>query len=739
MPEKTIFGGMDTGGGVGFGIPADYSGGVQEAEPDPVISAHNEMAKKKLGKLIAPPMRVAPSVLTDAKELPENNPIRIRAQEFEKQFSPAFHALYDTAERLEDQKVAALALRDLANNISTEAREKQQEWEAKVSQTAGARSVHEEYDQAISQWKTQTERILQNHGGLRLWEVSPKFSQSLVKFAVEASQEPFGEDRHFDEAVSLLDDAIKELHEVNAEGGGDILSAYQKAQQEYADKLERLKQMDSDVQRAIERGAKKSSGEFSFLSDQSNPFDDLPAPGYRLALDTSPRVCGSCRFFEWQEGTAEGHCHAFGFTAKANYTCDAWQAQSLSAIHTAVRDEGQKDMNYNRSAKQRPLYTSSVDEKDGTPKEMLGRVPGQTTVSQNINESEIEVHDDFNYSIPQTPDENAALRFARNEFLPNDLVYSRALRTLAIVQDVAEVSGNKVYSLKLVDSRGGAWGSGISYGEDLQPRSKSAMKMRPRRRAKSDDLQDMVEVTRSVYRALEGVVQNHEDLLETPLSNKDVLTPLQQDMLKVMEDPMFDNITTGPKRKYFRALQNATHSVGAARQVLFEGYRTISTIRKENPSAKSQMRDVMLKTQRGAYERLKSALKQVHDALTMESATHGDPAPGIKIFKTDMTKKELQDGMFELVAANVSHDDTYEDDTNLDDNELRFTVTKTYNIADANKSHFLMGKMIEEARALESKGDVQIDIESSETTKNPSARGKSFTVSVKFLMRANLQ
>lgn len=755
--EKTIYGGMDTGGGVGFGIPSDYTGGVQDADPDPVIEEYNDLAEKKLGSLILPPKRKTMPVLVDAYEaLPEDNPIRSRAVDFEKRFTVAHNAYEDASNKLDEQRKAALRLRDVANGIAGDARSKQEGWEKSATED-GAQAISDEFDKALASWRAQVESILTDYDNLKLWHVSPKFSEgfaSLVSFNVKA-ENPFGQDRKYDTALNAFDEAVGELHEVSESGGGTILAEFKEAEKTYAEYTEGLRQMTDDIKKAakLHRNGGASKAQTLRLLDEINQKDvqrsgsstiTVPenVPNYRLALDTSPRVCGSCRFFEWIEGTDKGQCHAFDFEAKAKYTCDAWQAEALTSVHTAVRDEGRRSMMRQKDADtnwKEPLYSSAVNDKDGEPKEIQGKVPGRQQTEIGVEDAQLEIVEDINYSTPDEPAENAALRAAENNFLPGDVVYSRALRTMAVVQGSVDIAGNTVYSLKLVDNRGGAWGSGISYGDDLQPRSKTATKTRRRRRAKSSDIADMVDVTRSVYKALKNVVEAHEDLVALPLSNKDVLTPLQEDMLEVMEDPMFDNITTGPKRKYFRALQTATHAIGAARQVLFEGYKTINVIRRQNSSAKAQMRDVMMKAQESAYDRVKQALKQVEDALTMPSATHEEPAPGVeKIFKRGTSRKDLYDGLFDLVAGNVTHDNIQPVTEELPFGDMEFTVSKTYKNGGIEKAQEALTTMVEQIRGLEEKGNVTVEITGSSTNGTGASDGTGFTASVVFTMSVKL-
>ncbi len=107
--------------------------------------------------------------------------------------------------------------------------------------------------------------------------------------------------------------------------------------------------------------------------------------------------------------------------------------------------------------------------------------------------------------------------------------------------------------------------------------------------------------------------------------------PRVNDIKAALASDIFQNVTTGPKRKYFRAVQNAMVSVGAARQVLFDSYKTINYLkaRPASPQVKAQMYEAAVTAQKQAYDRIQDALKMVQDSLTMPSATHGYEAPGI--------------------------------------------------------------------------------------------------------------
>lgn len=681
--QKTYTGASDGAGGVGFGIPADYSGGgVIEAEPDPTIAEHNKeakrMSKSKMAENILMPAAeksYLPDLFKEYTQLPKDNRIRLRAEELETDFLAVAKGLETAEANLIRQKAAARALLTVAMEMADSIRRKLDEWSEVVNNLDGKaipKKLADEVKSTIGNWEGRATQILEPFG-LFLYQISIELADAfgfLSAFDI-AGDEPFAPDHNYCLAIDEVDDAIAELETVAEFGGGEILADYTAQQQVFDAMQKQVEHTQEEIQRSLIANAldtpptQKSNNRL--LSEtkpvgttkdgvqQDNPYGRIP--NYRLAIDASPRVCGNCRFFEGSQGV-DGYCHAFDFTAKSNYVCDAWQARELTATHTTVRNEGdalastQKGTSMRYATKdneaddnyEQPIFTAPMIEKLGHPKEVPGKVPGSRIVVEETPIGHMQYEEDMNYSVPQKPDVNVAmtgtLRAARSEFLPGDAVYSRSLRTSGIIESCLVDDGIQVYGLKLIDTNGVAWGTGFSYGEDLQPRSNKAVKYASQKTVKPSifraikadgQIEDMIQVIRTAYQALKAVCDQHGDLMAAPLSNKEVLTPLREQMLEVMENPMFQNVVTGPKRKYYRAMQAALVSVGAARQVLFEGYKAINKLRNEGTgTTKAQMRDVMLQAQTGAFDRVKQAMTCLSDSLTLPSATHGDPAPGIE-------------------------------------------------------------------------------------------------------------
>ena len=757
--KKDIIGGMDTGGGVGFGIPADWGGGVQEADPDPVLDQHNDKAKTAFNPvLLSPKVDDSYRILaTRYVALPTTSSVRKRAEEFEKRYASVGTRYAQAEQNLLKQQATALALRSIARQMATHAHAKMGEWSSKVEDGKLPDDAIADYKGTLRTWQDSVVATLEEHEIKMLHQVSKSLTKGFdILSSIDiASENPFSGEFKFDKVAHAFDSAVGELDSVATSGGGEILAEHKSSKQAYDSETEELERMKKELSQAVAKTTQGAAKYDSRVLNEIEGHDEIKAdygdevgipnrvPNYRLALETSPRVCGSCRFFEWDGESERGDCHAFQFMAKANYTCDAWQGMSLTSTHTTVRNEGDKMYSRKKNVGDgylEPVHTSPVIEKDGTPKESVGRVSGERIRYSERGEHgegvEGYIIEDGNYSIPREPDENYALRAQAQDFLPNDVVYSKFARSLAVVTGSATMGGLKVYSLKLIDSNGVAGGTAFSYGDDLQPRGKSAMKTRRNRRArKSADIQDMVESIRSVYRALQDVVEHHSDVVKAPLSNQDVLTPLQQDMQKMLQDPMFNNVTTGPKRKYYRALQDATYSIGAARQVLFEGFKTINKVKRrmggastkgEIDNAKRTMRDVMMDSQGKAYDRVKNALKKIEDSLTIASATHGHPAPGFK----GMSIKDISDKVFDLVSANVAHDNIEVVTEGMPLGEYEFTVHKYNKQGGLEKAHATVASLMERIKKIGERDSLEVDIIGSQTSELEDKSG--FAASVTF-------
>lgn len=331
-------------------------------------------------------------------------------------------------------------------------------------------------------------------------------------------------------------------------------------------------------------------------------------PNYRLAMDESPRVCGSCRFFK-SSGSEGGTCTAFGNEeVDSNYVCDAWQAQELTDVHTVVRA-------INALIKSGVIHVNYGTETEGV-------VPASEIMDVPNDDSYFTAEVDIIY---QDDTDSTGLRAAIGQYLPTDRVYSYALRSVGDVIDVVEQNSVRYYVLKLLNSDGQYAGTAVAPENDLSPKSKSAVKHRRNaRKSLDDELNEMIEEVRSIYKALDGICSHHKNFTQNPLTNKGVLTPVRETMLNTLEKPVFKGVTTGRKRKYYRALQDALWSIGAARQVLFSGVRTIQS--SENLSD-NYKRAIMKESQSDAYDRVAKARDLLYKSLTNPSATHGDKPP----------------------------------------------------------------------------------------------------------------
>lgn len=568
-------------------------------------------------------------------QLPEDSPIRMRAYQLEQRWLALYHQFNQLAAVDEKKQLKKKNFKELLATFEAEVRDLFNNW----------KGDSERAENFFAEWKGRLEACVDPYS---ISDFTLTL-QRLDNWTTGLNEQTVGENSEKIYAVFYL--INNELDQVTTE---DTTPADEVRESILSIEQEMLR-MYGDVRRVLElKGfpliAQKSQMRLLQDIEEAEANKDVAAPAspttppthvpnYRLAIDASPRVCGNCRFFTGSNGV-NGNCSAFDFTARANYVCDAWQAQSLTSFHTAVRGimdtiaDVVGEATGNKPQATLKVELSPVIEIDGHPKVTEGVVPGEHQVPLPIGdnytwalEEGFYQHNEDDGKHREIPREEN-LRNATRTFLPGDLVYSGALRSMAVIQKAAELEGLKVYALKLIDGNGNSWGSGISYGNDLTPRSKSAVK--------SDDnistvyaTDDLVEQTQTVYKALRAIVKNHENILENPLSNKEILTPLREDLIKCLSQDMFVGVKTGPKRKYYRAIQTALSSIGAARQVLFEGYNAIRTLQETMPANKSAMRQVMLKAQQDAYERVCHACKQLEDALMLPSATHNQAAPGL--------------------------------------------------------------------------------------------------------------
>lgn len=363
-------------------------------------------------------------------------------------------------------------------------------------------------------------------------------------------------------------------------------------------------------------------------------------PNYQLSDGDSPRQCKTCKFFERMDSDT-GHCTIYNRTVKANYICDVWQSKDLTPIHTPVRKISRKE------------YAETQGQVWATSQE-IGN--GDVWVTDVIDYNKVD--DRHTKPFPDNDISRAVLK----DFLPSDTVYLKSMRSLGRIESLVEIDGLTIYSVKLMDTSGNTTGYAYTYSDDMQARSSKAVKriggIEPSRRYKSleDDLEQMIKTVRDFYKALDTICSEHSDLRTKPLDNTNVLTPLRDAMLTELENPLFDNVATGKRRKYFRALQSAMTSVGASRLILFEAFKLVNILSKTSgEKSVDDQRNVMIKAQQDAYDRLDWARKMLYDALMLPSATHGDDAPQYK--KIRRRVKADEKGISQLLSQNsVPHD-----------------------------------------------------------------------------------
>lgn len=631
--DKTIYSGSDAS--VGLAVPADHSGG-ELSSPDPVIEKHNDLVSRRLKGFFRAENN-SPSI--NYEVLPVDSPVRKRAELAEENFAPVYRDFVRARLAFTMQKSAASRLESIANDLANELSGKSDKWRNISGDNKTAHLVTSPLESMLSVYVDRISSSLQEYGFVPE-QVSPTLNNAFFALAsLDTEHENPFQTLEFDAALQLVYDAIEELGVVKRGGGGDILSNYQSANTEVVEYTKRLNEMAHDVEKSA--GIKSEGG--VVLADEQQMHDELKrttvnngifthethsnqrTPNYRIAFETSPRVCGSCRFFEWSGEDNVGHCYAFDFDAKANYTCDAWQSESITSVHTPVRNETPSKMRYNKN-----VTTDHINYGHSVP----GAVVGQNITTEELDDIDVYQIEDIQYGDVRDEHENAVYRASRQKFLPGDYVYSKSLRSYGVIQSVGQVHGKDVYGLNLIGHNGTLSGTAATYSSDLIPKSKSATKHEKSRRVKSnEDVQEFVVVTRDVNNALETILDTHHDLQSNPLSNKDVLQPLYEQIASIMDRPMFGGITVGPKRKYYRALQSAFVAIGAARQILFAAYREIKQLKDNGHTNKEVWRDIMFTAQQKAYNRLVTAQNHVFTALTLPSATHGHRAPGTRRFK----------------------------------------------------------------------------------------------------------
>lgn len=644
---KTYYSG--TNSSAGFAVPADYVGG-SPSEPDEVINEHNanakdfrmvnryQMTRKQALKQYVGDIYVKlmdaikdtnPTLWEEANSLLEGlEPYRKRWTELQ-------------AKLLKQQSAARDLLTNHLDDFSTAFNERSSAMyptmddTGKVVNLSEINKVADELNKAI---ETRVSALLDKYeiNGYELGDNLSGFIDSMLQVPVSGN--------YVDDARTYLEQAFTELASIAENGGGNIRQQYLDAEQAYNEYMLELQKMQDKMKQGYmvntnREGENENAGKshkstaYERVMDEIDPIMPPRIPNYHLALETSPRTCSTCYHFKAMRNGV-GVCNEYEAEVKANYVCDAWQNQELSEVHTVVRNVSSKADDW-----EEPVFASEMIDKDGKPKEILGKVRGQNLEIEPLVDSYAWTLDSFNFSIPQEPDENAALRAMNDDFLPDDIVYSKSFNSLARVASVTTMSGSKYYGVQLIHPNGVTYGTGISTGKDFVMRGNKATKgesriveqpvRRTKPRQKAIDTSSVIEHTRNVRDALEAVVETHSNWTTNPISNKDVLNPLTEQLKAILALDDFQNVLTGPKRKYFRALQTAITTIGAARFILLDSAKAIMAIDSSGvKNAQNKKREIAMNAQERAYRNLEYAYNQVCDALDLPSATHGDPAPG---------------------------------------------------------------------------------------------------------------
>lgn len=644
--QKLITSGADGGpGGVGFGVPAQYGISNTEAASDPVLERHNE--RVAAGKT---------SIFDDG---------------YDKQ-------LYDSLlEKLDGERIANNA-RQTRLMLSQRHASVNADLFRITEAVLTMKNIYPEFKKLA-----EDARLLKKTSAL-FQKASDRVDNLLNQMDPDQLDE--SDDwvsgttflyNHFPVALDPSDDSMDYAEWL--ERAKDILlgSPASNVIERYENKLEQVRKEMAETlattQTAMEdKVASKATGERFFeelgipITGRINAPIPETVPNYHIAFETSPRVCGNCRFFKGTEGQS-GQCTAFDFEAKANYVCDAWQAQALSSSHTVMRDEGKRGQVHggktdNNTPENKLDYTSTprspMQRVDGKPKVIPGRVRGQRHDLIPVYQQRVDTAFDIDYNTAYSNDamSHPVLR-EENNLLPGDLVYSNNLQSLAVVEGVVDAD-NEIYQINLIDNIGVAKGTATASKKDLVQRSKRATKSSSLASTFSDDIEGAVAATQEVYNQINTAVLKCEDWQNNLISYKDVITPLTQLVGKTLQLPAFASVTTGQKRKYRRALQHCLASLGAARQVLVDGYRTIATVKEEQPDEVGTITRIMQKAQEDAYDRLKQALSEVHDALTLPSATHGEPGPGLKstpLWVIEQLEQDLISGFYDMETDSIHH------------------------------------------------------------------------------------
>lgn len=605
--QKTYFSGSDSG--VGFGIQPDYSGGV-DADIDPIIEKHNREASKNIKNMISDMNNIKEYL----KKVDENSSVKSRV----------IKALDEIENHINDYvSNSVLYYREMEfipdivkmlNNIGSELRKKENDWfELPLFFTKDIQTNLNVWKNTIS--KTVNQYKLESNVNsytdiIKIYETIDNIDLNVPNlFTDQNGQWAYLKD--------TIDNAVENMSRLIEENIGNIQIEYAKSLIKFNKANEEIKRLKSDTYNL------KSVSVEKVITPMIEELPESDSPNYKLAMANSPRICGSCRFFKWDDETS-GHCTTYDFTSLANHVCDSWQAVNLTDVHTIVRNE--------------------------------------EIVNKNINS-------------------------ARGEFVIGDIAYSKSLRCFGIIDNIDTYGGEKVYGLKLIDTTGITFGTAVTYKSDLQHKNNLPVK-RMVKTEQSDiksleNIDTIIDVIRNVRGALKTIVDNHSDFATNPISNKELLTPLQNQLVTILKQPIFQNITSGQKRKYYRALQNSTVAIGGAREILFECFREIIK-RKEQNESSDTLRKMMLEAQRAAYERVVLAYTSVDDSLTMPSATHDVIAPGI--LSIDDNSKEYFEKYYQKIH-NVYDLDGYQVSKLSEDSDGIYRIVFKKNVANPSPSN----------------------------------------------------
>jgi len=563
--------------------------------------------------------------------LPEDSPLRQRAMDLETKGKLIASALANATYALDAQKNALPVLLNLSKTISDTIRDRPEKEDHDI--VTAFRDTAKRWLASIQKAEAEMNipmALAYAPLPVLLSEINEIGDESIVS-----------QDEKWEALITSVDNVVNELEECHLTGYGDVLNTHNTFMGEsdkYQSDCERIL---SELHQTLKNKSNDVLEEqFTAKADDGNANISVPdnVPNYRLSIDDSPRQCQTCRFYKAQDG-GRGECVVFDFSAKDNYVCDAWQAKRLSGSHTMVRNETVKTANAPINIERRN-FSRDVTGDISVIGRRVDPVPIEDLRFEIIRETQYK-HDTQTY------------RYLVKRFLPGDIVYSKMFRTLAEVTGVSDIDGQKCYELRFINEQGESAGSAITLGADLEPRGRGATKSRKNNKIvikSSDDIDSMIEITRDVHDTLKRIVDDHKDITANPISYANLISPLNKHMLQVMALPLWANVTTGPKRKYFRALQDATYSIGSARIVLHQAL--IEAGKRQNADEpKKMIAEEIIDGQNKALDRLENALQKVADCLTLPSATHGDEAPGIKKY----TGHHINDAIIDLAIDSVAH------------------------------------------------------------------------------------